>query len=143
MVQAEDCGYFRQMTKNFPPIVLGPLAVDMINRTIGTELQPGLARLSSRAHRHAQIDHPEDYALCMRFIEAVVIEPSVIGQAPKHGRNFELLRRIPGQDGDATLVAIKMEPDERGDYRVVSFYKVTARELHNKRGKGHILPTVK
>jgi len=41
------------------------------------------------------------------------------------------------------LVAVKMEPDEKGDYRVVSFYKVTARELHNKRGKGHILPTVK
>jgi hypothetical protein len=93
MVPAGDCGYFRQMTKSFPPIVFGPLAVDMINRTIGTELQPGLARLSSRAHRHAQIDHPEDYALCMRIIEAVVMDPSFIGQAPKHGRNFELLRR--------------------------------------------------
>ena len=113
MVQDEDCGYFRRMTKNFPPIILGPLAVEMINRTIGTELQPGLARLSSRAHRHAQIDHPEDYALCIRFIEAVVIDPSFIGQVPKHGRNIELLRRIPGHDGNATLVAVKMEPDER------------------------------
>jgi hypothetical protein len=51
--------------------------------------------------------------------------------------------RIPGHDGDATLVAVKMEPDERGDYRIVSFYRVTARELHTKRVKGHILPTVK
>jgi len=131
------------MTTNFPPIILGHLAVDVINRTIGTELQPGLARLSSKAHRHVQVDHPEDYALCLRFIETVVLDPSFIGQAPKHGQNFELLRRIPGNGGDATLVAVKMEPDERGDYRVVSFYRVTARELEIKRGKGRILPAIK
>jgi len=79
----------------------------------------------------------------MRFIETVVLDPSFIGQAPKHGRNFELLRRIPGDGGDAILVAVKMEPDERGDYRVVSFYRVTARELETKRSKGHILLAIK
>jgi hypothetical protein len=115
----------------------------MINRTIGTELQPGLARLSSKAHRHVKIDHPEDYALCMPLINAVVTNPSFIGQAPKHGRNFELLRRIPGHNGDATLVAVNMEPDDKGDYKIVSFYKITASELHAKRNKGHILPTAK
>ena len=53
-------------------------------------------------------------------------------------RNFELLRHIPGHDGDATLMAVKMEPAERGDYSVVSFCKIIARELHNKRDKGRI-----
>jgi hypothetical protein len=99
MVQARDCGYFRRMTTNFPPLILGPLTVEMINQTIGTELQPELVRLR---------------------------------------RSFELLRRTPGHDGDATLVAVKMEPAERGDYRVVSFCKIIARELHNKRGKRRI-----
>lgn len=131
------------MVNEFPPIILGDLAVDMINRTIGTELQPGLARLSSKAHRHVKLDHPEDYALCMLFIDAMVKEPSFIGQAPKHGRNFELLRRIPGRNGDATLVAVQMEPDEKGDYSIVSFYRIIASELHSKRTRGHILPTIK
>jgi hypothetical protein len=72
-----------------------------------------------------------------------VQDPSFVGQAPKHGRNFELLRRIPGTGGDATLVAVKIEPDERGDYRVVSFYRITAQELQAKRSKGHILPAIK
>ena len=30
MVQARDCGYFRRMTTNFPPIILGPLVVEMM-----------------------------------------------------------------------------------------------------------------
>jgi len=87
------------MTTNFPPIILGPLTVEMINRSIGTELQPEFVRLR---------------------------------------RSFELLRRIPGHDADVTLVTVKMKPAERGDYRVVSFCKIIARELHNKRGKSRI-----
>ncbi len=108
------------MAKPFPALDLGELPVDLINRTLGTELGPGRVRLSGRAHRHIAEDHPNDYATCMKALPSVIAAPTYIGQAPHHARNIELVKRVRGIAGWMVLVAVGLEPDRRGDYRVRS-----------------------
>ena len=68
------------MPKRYPALDLGPLPVDLINRTLGTELEPGRVRLSARAHRHIAEDHPDDYQTCMAALPGAVAAPTYIGQ---------------------------------------------------------------
>lgn len=117
---------------------LGFLPVETINATLGTELAPGRVRLSRQAHRHMAEDHAADYAACLTALPVAVAAPSFVGQAPNHGRNFELLRRIARPDGKIVLVAIGLEPDEAGDYRVRSCYLVTAETVNSRRLAGRL-----
>ena len=126
------------MPKPYPPCDLGQLPVDTINRTLGTELLPGPVRLSTTAHQHAAKDHPDDYPVCEPLIQQVISDPAFIGQAPRHARDIELLRRVPGGSGDAVLVAVGIEMNEAGNYAVRSFYLITEAELSAKRQRGHI-----
>ena len=66
----------------------------LVNDASDTELDPGNARLSKTAHRHRAMDHPADYPVCIAEIAAVIAAPTFIGQAPEHGRNFEMIRRV-------------------------------------------------
>jgi hypothetical protein len=118
----------------YAPIKCGPLPVDLINSVLGTELEPGEVRLSARAHRHIAEDHAVDYAICIAALVEAVAAPTFIGQAPHQVDSFELVRRINHPDGKSVLVAIGLECDDYGDYRVRSAYlieeaKVTARRL--------------
>ena len=56
------------MATRYTALDLGPLPVDLVNRTLGTELDPGRVRLSVRAHRHIAEDHPNGYATCMKAL---------------------------------------------------------------------------
>ena len=62
---------------NYPAIDLGILPVDLINNALGTELEPGRARLSRTAHRHMAEDHPADYPVCRAEIEATIATPDL------------------------------------------------------------------
>ena len=94
-----------------PAIDLGPLPVDLLNAALGTELEPGRARLSAVAHVHMAGDHSEDYAACLKALPDAVSAPSFVGQAPGHTRNFEMVRRIGRQDGRSVLVAVAIDVD--------------------------------
>lgn len=126
------------MPKRYPALDLGPLPVDLINRTLGTELDPGRVRLSARAHRHLAEDHPDDYRTCMAALPGAIAAPTYIGQAPRHSRNIELVKRVRGLQGWMVLVAVGLEPDRRGDYRVRSSYLVRESAVEGRRLRRHL-----
>lgn len=121
-----------------PALDLGELPVSVVNAALGTELEPGRVRLSRQAHRHMAKDHPADCAVCLAALPGAVATPSFIGQAPGHGRNFEMLRRIARPDGKVVLVAIGLEPDDAGDYRVRSCYLVGPDMVDARRQAGRL-----
>jgi len=123
----------------YPACDLGLLPVDVVNVTLGTELEPGRVRLSEAAHRHMAEDHPADYAACFTALRLAVASPSFLGQAPGLARNFEMVRRTNRPDGKAVLVAIGLEPDQAGDYRVRSCYLVTADTVDARRRVGRLM----
>jgi hypothetical protein len=124
--------------KPYPAIDLGLLPVDLVNSTLGTELEPGHARLSRTAHRHMAEDHPTDYPVCITEIARAIATPTFIGQAPEHGRNFEMIRRIGRADGSVVLVAIGLEPDDHGDYSVRTCYLLEAFKVEERRRQGRL-----
>jgi hypothetical protein len=124
--------------KPYPAIDLGPLPVDLINDALDTELEPGRARLSTTAHRHMATDHPADYPVCIVELAAAIVTPTFIGQAPGHSRNFEMIRRIGRADGSVVLVAIGLEPDDRGDYSVRTCYLLEAEKVEERRQQGRL-----
>lgn len=123
----------------YTAIELGPLPADAINAVLGTELEPGLVRLSAVAHRHMAEDHPDDYPVCIAALPGAIAAPSFIGQAPGHAENFEIIRRIARADGQAVLVAIGLETDEAGEYRVRSCYLVKAKVVDARRLAGRLV----
>lgn len=75
------------------------------------------------------VDHPTDYSICIVELAAAIATPTFVGQAPGHGRNFEMIRRIGQPDGSVVLVAISLEPDEHGDYSVRTSYLLEAHKV--------------
>ncbi len=126
------------MATRYPALDLGWLPVDLINRTLGTELDPGRVRLSGRAHRHIAEDHPNDYATCMKALPSAIAAPTYIGQAPHHAGNIELVKRVRGVQGWMVLVAVGLEPDRRGDYRVRSAYLIREATVEGRRLRRHL-----
>jgi hypothetical protein len=124
----------------YPAVDLGFLPVAAINVILGTELEPGRVRLSEQAHRHIAEDHPDDYALCFPALAATIAAPSFIGQAPRRTGNFEMLRRINHPDGKVVLVAVGLEVDHAGDYRVRSCYLVPREQVDQRRRDGRLKP---
>jgi len=126
----------------YPALDLGPLPVGLVNATIGTELEPGHARLSPSAHRHMAEDHPADYPICIAALASAIAAPTFIGQDPKHGRNFVIVKRVGLQDGRAVLVAIGLEPEAGGNYAVRTSYLIPQRPIDARRAakRLHIPP---
>ncbi len=120
----------------YPAVALGELPVAAINAVLGTELDAGQVRLSETAHRHMAEDHPEDYPDCIAALPHAVAMPTFIGQAPGHTRNFEVVKRIARLDGQTVLVAIGLEPDDTGAYRVKSCYLISAEKVDARRRAG-------
>ncbi len=137
-ISSPDVGQPKLQKGTYPALDLGDLPAEIINRTLGTELEPGPVHMSGLAHRHAAEKHPDDYPICRQHIAEVIRDPTFIGQAPNHRENIELLRRLREPPGSAVLVAVSLELDESGRYRVRSCYLVTEDEIGRKRQKGHI-----
>jgi hypothetical protein len=83
-------------------------------------------------------DHPADYPMCIENLAAVVAAPTFIGQAPGHADNFEMIGRVGLADGRVVLVAIGLEPDDRGDYRVKSCYLLEPEKVQERRRAGRL-----
>lgn len=121
-------------------VPLGELPADAINAALGTELEAGPVRLSEAAHRHMAEEHPVAYPDCLAALPQAIATPTFVGQAPGHTRNFEMVKRIARPDGQAVLVAIGLEPDDEGAYRVRSCYLVSAEKVDARRHSGTLKP---
>lgn len=128
--------------RRYQAVEFGPLPVEAINRALGTELEPGDVRLSATAHRHMAEDHPDDYEACMAALPLAIANPTFVGQAPKHQRNFEIVRRVARPDGWAVLVGIGLERNEFGNYAIKSSYLISAEKLDNRRRSGTLRQVV-
>ena len=120
-------------------LVLGPLPVDLINRTLGTELDPGDAILTANADRHIEKDHFTDYVLVKSSLALVIEEPTYIGQSPRHAGSFELVRRVVGPNGiDIVLAAVTLTRNEFGNYNVHSAYRLTEEKVTARIRRRHL-----
>lgn len=118
-------------------LVLGPLPVDVINRTIETELAEGQVILSAAAQLHAQRYHPEDFPHILPHIGAIVTAPFYVGDDHRNPGKIELIGRIPGA-GIVALVAVSIEQDGDGNYNVASFYQISEEKLQTRRSRGFL-----
>jgi hypothetical protein len=125
-------------------IHLGPLPSDLINKTLGTEMDAGDAVLTARAQDHIEQDHPDDFALVMHCIELVIKDPTYIGQSPHHGGEFEMVRyvKMAGSDG-TVLAAISLTPNDFGNYNVHSAYTISQARVDRRIARGHLFNTKK
>ena len=121
-------------------LVLGPLPVEAINRTLGLELEPGDVIFSAGAQVHAAKRHSLEYAQCLPHAGAVATNPSYVGDDFKNTGKIELVRKVPGLLG-GVLLAIAIEIDDAGFYRVVSMYPVSERKIENRRQNRHLVIT--
>src|SRR6187402_2258827 len=109
----------------YAPIRVGDLPVDKINAALGKELEPGEVWVSSRAHRHIAEDHADIYADIIAAIFEIVTAPLYVGQDPKHGDNFYVVRRLPqGASQTFGLIAIGLEVGPSGPYNVRTAYGI-------------------
>jgi hypothetical protein len=129
----------RPPKRTYQAIELGPLPVDMINATLGTELEPGLVRLSRTAHKHVAKDHADDYLVCMPALPQAIAAPTFIGQDPTHRSNFVLVKRVGLADGRAVLVAIGLEVDRNGFYAVRTSYLVPQKTIDVRRAARRLM----
>ncbi len=115
-------------------ILLGPLPHEEINRTLGLELNPGPVVFTVPAQRHAMKSHPDDFQACLPFVALTVKEPSYAGDDFKNPGKIELIRRMPDKQG--LLVALVVQPDDKGRYHVASMYPIPQSVIDRRRQAG-------
>ncbi|WP_319413376.1 PBECR2 nuclease fold domain-containing protein [uncultured Cohaesibacter sp.] len=120
-------------------IEIGELPIDKINRALDTELDPGMLVLTPGSARHVKKSHPDEYDQCLPHLQKVISDPSYIGDDFRNKGKFELVRPVQGFDGQSILVAVVTEPDEKGNYRVASFYPVSQAKVDKRRQKGTLI----
>ncbi|MDH4412155.1 MAG: hypothetical protein QE484_02530 [Rhizobium sp.] len=124
----------------FKPLILGDLPVHHLNR-FGLNLAPGLVSFSIPAQKHALKSHPDSFMSCLPFVSQAVVNPSHVGQSPKHATDgFELIREVR-QSELIILVALLIRPSRQGVYLVKSVYPIDQNKLANRLRKGHLIKT--
>ena len=119
---------------NYPAIKIGQLPFDKINKALGTELDEGEVWMSRHAHEHIAVDHPEDYPFIMAALVEIVTGPLYVGQDPKHGGNFYVIKPL-GEDAPNPhgLVVIGLVPNKYGSYNVRSAYTTNQDTVNQRR----------
>jgi len=123
----------------FADLILGPLPVDVINRTLGHDLDDGEVVFTGGAQAHAMKRHAEEFVRCLPHVGSIVCNPDFMGDDFHNPGKIELIGRVPALDG-GVLVAVIVEPDESGRYRIASCYRVSAKKIENRRQKGLLRP---
>ncbi len=96
--------------------------------------------LTRTAHEHAAEKHPVDYPLCFPFLKEALHNPSFIGYSPRNFDNIQVVFDHEALIHGSMLVALSAEPDNRGKYRVRTFYRISAQSLRQKRISGELYP---
>jgi hypothetical protein len=120
------------------PYLFGDLPVQVINATLGFELDAGEVVMPVNAQRHAQRKRPADYARCFPHVASVISNPLYLGDDFRNAGKIELVGRPPSL-GTPLLVAVELKLDGDGRYSVTSFYPLSERTIANRRAKRHLL----
>jgi hypothetical protein len=118
-------------------LALGPIPADVINLTLGLELDPGPVILSRGAQKHALSSHPAEYPLCLPHVAAVIANPLYLGDDFRNGGKIEMIGRVPAL-GSFLLVAVTIEQDSAGRYSVCSFYPISEKKIQPRRERGYL-----
>lgn len=124
--------------RRYKPFRVGPLPAALINRALGTELDPADVWVSKAAHRHIAEDHPDDYALVKANIVDIITSPTYVGQDPKHGGNFYLIRRVGIESDTPILIAIGLELSPHGTYSIRTAYSISEDDVLGRRLRGSL-----
>ncbi|MBP2233130.1 hypothetical protein J2847_006465 [Azospirillum agricola] len=114
---------------------LGPLPVDIIEATLGIEVELGPVVFTVSNQKHALNKHPEDFGRCLPHIGTVVAKPTYLRDDFKNHGKIELISRVPAL-GNGLLIAVEIIPDEQGRYRVASMYPISDKKIDQRRGAG-------
>ncbi len=128
------------MSKHRPPknpdLIIGHLPVATVNKTLGTELEPGEVILTRGAQRHAYRRHPDDYPKCLPHLAGVISNPRYIGD--DHTNSGIEIWGYVGAIASLILVAVELIPDGQGKYHISSFYMVSEKKAQTRRQKGFL-----
>jgi hypothetical protein len=121
-------------SKNIPrfkPLMLGQLPVHHL-KTFGLDLGEGSVTFTIPAQQHALKSHPDSFMSCVPYLSQTIVDPTHVGQSPKHvGKGFELVREV-NTAGLIILVAVLIKPISRGIYMVKSTYPIDSEKLENR-----------
>jgi hypothetical protein len=120
-----------------PDLIIGPLPVDTINKTIGMELESGDVVFSRAAQTHAARQHPVEYPICQPHLATVVCDPLYIGDDHRNPGKIELIGRVPAVNS-FVLAVVAIEKDATGRYHICSFYTVQKEKIESRRQKGFL-----
>lgn len=120
-----------------PDLILGVLPAEVVNRAIGTELDPAEVVLTRAGQRHAARRHPADYPVCLPHLAGIIADPLYVGDDFKNPGKIELIGRVQAANS-FVLVAIDIEQLENGRYRVSSFYTLPDSRVLARRDKGFL-----
>jgi hypothetical protein len=116
---------------------LGPLPVDMLNRTLSLDLEPGDVVLSTAAQVHAQRRHPAEYPVCLPHLAQIIATPRYVGDDFRKSGKIELIG-YARTAGSLVLVAVSIETDDKGRYHLRSFYPISDDKANARREKGFL-----
>lgn len=119
-----------------PDLIIGPMPVGAVNKTLGTEIEAGDVILTRGAQRHANKRHPQDYPKCLPHLASVIANPRYIGD--DHSNSGIEIWGYVGAIGALVLVAVELIPDGDGCYQISSFYMVSEKKAHARRLKGFL-----
>lgn len=115
----------------------------IVYRTLQIEADPGEVIFSVPAQKHANGNHPGDAAVIIPHLSQVIEDPMYVGDDTRNPGKIELVRMIPGAGGKSALIAVTVEPDDRGVYNICSSYLITQSEVDKKRQKGVLKNVIK
>jgi hypothetical protein len=122
----------------FSPLILGALPHGRVGRKLNIRLRPGTVHFTIPAQRHSFRRHPKDFHICLPYLSQAVNNPTYVGQSPGHRNSgFELVLEVPGGRTNI-LVALVLNPDARGVYRVTSIYRIDNNTIFRRLRKGYL-----
>ncbi len=127
----------QQKHKRPPTLVLCQIPHEVVNDTLGMEIEPGRVVLSPGAQVHARNRHPEDYEICLPYIAGIVADPLYLGDDFKNPGKIEFVGRAVVL-GVNILVAVNLTATEGGDYHVTSFYPLSDKKVNDRREKNRL-----
>ena len=73
------------------------------------------------------------------LVAGVVVTTFVLQDGKRNNDRIELVGRAPASGYDAILVAVRIELDDMGRYRVCSLYPISEERVQNRKEKGRLV----
>lgn len=124
-----------------PDLLIGEMPVEMVNRTLGLELEPGEIIFTRAAQGHAAKRHPAEYPRCVPHLATIVLTPLYVGDDFRNGGKIEMIGRVVALNG-YLLVAVTIDRDPDGRYHVCSVYPVKESQVENRKRRGYLRPAL-